>query len=365
MEEQARPARHASGWPTPWYWVRVTIAVAVTLLLVQAAMRLASIAVLVLIAVVLAVGLDPLVRDLERRGMRRHWAAAIIVLLGLAALAAFLTAIVPPLVRQVTELADDIPTYLARLANRDDWIGAYARQNDLAQRLRDVVRDLPATISGSFGAILGFTGQIAGVLFSSFTVLILTVYFLVSLPRARVLGPAFLSAEHRERGHRIMEESLQKIGRFVVGNIVTSLVCSAVTLMALVGIGVPFAVPLAVWAGLADLVPVVGAYLGAAPAVIVALFLSPTEGLITLAFFLVYQQIENYVIVPRVMRNAVDLSPAAVIISTLAGALLAGFAGALLALPVAATIKVVVSDVWLADRLAEVEAAPLSARRSP
>lgn len=353
--QEPPPVSRASRWPTLWYWARVTIVVAATLLLVQAAMRLASIAVLVLVALVLAVGLDPLVRDLERRGLRRAWSAAIIILVGLVALAAFLTAIVPPLVRQVTELADDIPTYLARLATRDDWIGSYARQNDLAQRLREVVRDLPSTISGSFGAILGFTGQVAGAVFSSITVLILTVYFLVSLPRARVLGPAFLTEEHRARGTRIMDEAIRKIGGFVVGNIVTSLVCAAITLMALVAIGVPFAVPLAVWAGIADLLPVVGAYLGAAPAVIVALFVSPTEGLITLAFFLVYQQVENYVLVPRIMRDAVDLSPAAVILSTLAGALLAGFAGALLALPVAATIKVIVNDVWLADRLAEVD----------
>jgi predicted PurR-regulated permease PerM len=121
--------------------------------------------------------------------------------------------------------------------------------------------------------------------------------------------------------------------------------------VALAVTGVPFAVPLAVWAGLADLIPAVGAYLGAAPAIIVAFFSSPRDGLIVLVYFLVYQQVENYLIVPRVMKGAVDLSPAAVVISTLVGGSLAGFAGALLALPVAATVKVVVRDVWLADRL--------------
>src|SRR4029450_5868367 len=105
-------------------------------------------------------------------------------------------------------------------------------------------------------------------------------------------------------------------------------------------------VPLAIWAGLADLIPLVGAYLGAAPAIIVAFFVSPIAGVITLAFFIVYQQFENYVLVPRVMRDAISLSPAAVIISTLAGGAFAGLAGALLALPVAATIKVLVMDVW-------------------
>jgi predicted PurR-regulated permease PerM len=107
------------------------------------------------------------------------------------------------------------------------------------------------------------------------------------------------------------------------------------------------------WAGLADLIPAVGSYLGAIPAIVVGLIVSPWVGVALAVFFVLYQQFENYVIVPRVMRDAVNLSPASVIISTLVGASLAGFAGALLALPVAATMKVVVLDVWLRDRMRE------------
>jgi predicted PurR-regulated permease PerM len=121
-------------------------------------------------------------------------------------------------------------------------------------------------------------------------------------------------------------------------------------LFALLILGVPFAVPLAMWAGLADLIPAVGSYLGAVPAIIVAFFVSPVRGLITLAYFIGYQQFENYVLVPKVMQNTVNLSPAAVIVSTLIGGSLFGFAGALLALPVAATVKVVITETWLRDR---------------
>ena len=339
-------------WPSLGYWVSVTLAIAATVTLVLAARRLASVAMLVLIATVLAVGLDPLVRLLERRGLRRPLAVAVIATIWIAGIVAFAVAVVPPLVRQVAGLADDIPTYVSRLSLRDDWIGRYARENDLATQLRDAVRQAPSAISGSFGAILGFTGQVVGAVFNTVTVLILAIYLLLALPRMREVAPALLDDGLRDRGARIIDESVRKIGGYVVGNLATSLVCAVVALVALLVIGVPFAVPLAVWAGIADLLPVVGAYLGAAPAVIVALFVSPADGLWTLAYFLVYQQVENYLIQPRVMRDAVDLSPAAVIISTLAGALLAGFAGALLALPVAATIKVVVKDVWLAGRIA-------------
>ena len=346
------------GWPPISYWIRVTVAVVATVLLVLAATGLASVVTLVLVALVLAVGLDPLVRGLEGRGLRRGPAVAIIVVVALLAVAGFIVTVVPALVRQVGELAAGIPTYVARIASREDWIGELARSTDFAAQLQTFIADLPNAVAGSFGTIVGFTGQLVGAVFSTVTVAILTVYFLAALPRARMLAPALVHRRDRTRVIRILDEAIRKIGRYVVGNLITSLVCAVLALLALVAIGVPFAIPLAVWAGIADLLPVVGAYLGAAPAILVAVFVSPTDAILVALYFTLYQQVENFVIQPRVMRDAVDLSPAAVILSTLAGALLAGFAGALLALPVAATIKVVVSDVWLAERLAEIEAGP-------
>jgi predicted PurR-regulated permease PerM len=337
--------------------MRVTVAVVATALLVLAATELASVATLVLIALVLAVGLDPLVRGLEGRGFRRGPAVAVIVLAAVLALAGFVATVLPALVRQVGELAQGIPTYVARIAERGDWIGRLARSTDVTAQLQTFIADIPNAVAGSFGTIVGFTGQVVGAVFSTVTVAILTVYFLAALPRARVLAPALVHRRDRERATRILDEAVRKIGRYVVGNLLTSLVCAVLALLALVAIGVPFAIPLAVWAGLADLLPVVGAYLGAAPAILVAFFVSPTDAVLVALYFALYQQVENFAIQPRVMRDAVDLSPAAVILSTLAGALLAGFAGALLALPVAATVKVVVSDVWLAERIAEVDGA--------
>lgn len=350
--------REPRGWPPVTYWVRVTLAVVTTALLVLAATELASVATLVLIALVLAVGLDPLVRALQGRGFRRGPAVAVIVVVAVLALTGFLATVVPALVRQVGELAQDIPTYVARIAAREDWIGRLARSTDFAAQLQTFIGDLPRAVAGSFGTIVGFTGQVVGAVFSTVTVAILTVYFLAAFPRARLLAPALVHRRDRERARRILDEAIRKIGRYVVGNLLTSLICAVLALLALVAIGVPFAIPLAVWAGLADLLPVVGAYLGAAPALLVAFFVSPTDAILVALYFVLYQQVENFVIQPRVMRDAVDLSPAAVILSTLAGALLAGFAGALLALPVAATIKVVVSEVWLGERIAEVEASP-------
>ena len=169
----------------------------------------------------------------------------------------------------------------------------------------------------------------------------------------RRTAPLVFPPDRRRQGERVMDRSIDRVGGYVYGNLITSVLCGAATLAALLVIGVPFAVPLALWAGFADLIPLVGAYLGAAPAIVVAFFFSPVAGVVTLVYFVVYQQFENYVLVPRVMRNAVNLSAPAVILSTLIGGSLAGLAGALLALPIAATGKVLVTDVWLRDRVKE------------
>jgi len=203
---------------------------------------------------------------------------------------------------------------------------------------------------------VGFAGTVVGGIFDLFTVGILTVYFMLSLPRMRHTAASFTPPRHRARVEHVIDDSVKKIGGYVSGNILTSAVCGIFTIVALFAIRVPYAVPLGMWAGFADLIPQVGSYLGAIPAVLVALTKGPAYGVATVVYFIAYQQFENYLLGPRIYQNAIDLSPAAVIVSTLIGGSLAGFAGALLALPVAATIKVVTHDVMLADAEASSDA---------
>ena len=352
-DEEQEEEEWRRRWPPPRYWIAVTVAVVATLVVLAAARSVASILILVVIAGVLAVGLDPAVRRIESTGLGRGPAVGLLVA-GLAAIAAiFGWLVVPPLLEQATGLADDIPRYVARLEARDDAIGDYVRRNDVATRIQDFIQDLPQRIGESFGTVLGIAGKVGSVVFRVITVAILMIYFMLALPSMRRTAAILFPLDQRRQGERVMDRSVDRIGGYVSGNLITSGVCGVVTLVALMIVGVPFAVPLALWAGFADLIPLVGAYLGAAPAIIVALFVSPVAGIVTLAYFLLYQQFENYVLVPRVMKNAVNLSPAAVIVSTLVGGSLAGFAGALLALPVAATVKVLVIDVWLRDRVKE------------
>jgi predicted PurR-regulated permease PerM len=349
-EERARDDWHRR-WPPMTYWAKVTVVVLLTYTLLQAAAVVSSILLLVVMALVIAVGLDPAVRYLQRFRMRRGTATAVIFLGVIGFLALFVILLGPPLARQISDLGGQIPEYVQKLANRDDAIGKYFRDHDVTQNVKDFVENIPSKIAESFDTVLGIAGKLGSLVFQLVTIAILTIYFMLSLPSMRRTVAIVFSPEHREQGESVLNRAVEKIGGYVGGNLVTSGICGLAAMLALLVLGVPFAIPLAMWAGVADLIPQVGSYLGAAPAVLIGFLQSPLTGVLVLVYFVVYQQFENYFLVPRVMKDAVDLSPAAVIISTLIAGSLLGFAGALLALPVAATIKVVIYDVWLRDRI--------------
>lgn len=348
--ESKRVAERA--FPSMGYYARVTLTVVGVLALLAAAWAVRNIVILLVVAAVLAVGLDPAVRRLERLKVPRGWAVALIFLAAIAFVALFASLVVPPLAREVRELADDIPGYLNRLRTQRGFFGDLERKYELSTRLQDLTERLPSVASASIGTILGITRSVASAIFNSLTIAILTIYFLVALPRGeRLLVAIATRKEQRQADARTLDEALQRIGGYVSGNLIVSIIAGIAAFIFLQIFGIPFAAALAMWVAIADLIPTVGATLGAIVAVAVAFFSSVADGIATVIYFAAYQQVENYVIVPRVMKKAVDLSPAAVIVSVLIGGSLAGFAGALMALPLAAAAKVVVRDVWLKDRL--------------
>ncbi len=337
--------------PPMSHYAKVTFTVVAVLVGLAAAWAVRGILLLVLVALVLAVGLDPAVRRLERWKISRGWAVLIIFVGVVGFLVLFGFLVFPPMIREVKELAARIPDYIDRLKNDSGFFGDLERKYHLSTRLRELTSKLPSLASSSFSTILGITKSIGSVIFSTLTIAILTVYFLLALPKGHRLAVQLLTREHRERDRKVLEEALERVGGYVSGNIFISIIAGVMAYVALRVIGVPFAGALAMWVAITDLIPTVGATLGALVVVIVAGFSGVGDLIATLIYFVVYQQVENYVIAPRVMKKAVDLSPAAVIISVLIGGSLAGFAGALLALPIAATAKVVIKDLFLEERL--------------
>jgi predicted PurR-regulated permease PerM len=327
--------------------VRIVLTVVGILLLLYAVFLVRSILVLVVVAGFLAVGLDPAARRVERLGLTRGQAIAAIFIAMLLFIVGFFMAVVPPLVSQVTNFATDLPDYAEDLARENPRIQQWVEENDIPQKLSAAVERIPSVIGGSFGSVLGVAGSVLATLFNIVTVLILTLYFLGSLSRIRAGTLRLVPRSRRQRVTELLDPILQKIGGYIAGQIMTALIAGALAFVVLAVVGVPFPVALALWVTIAALIPLVGATVGAIPAVIVAFFDSAGVGFITLVYFIVYQQVENYLIAPRIMRRAVDVSPAAVLLAALIGGSLFGFVGALMAIPTAAAIKLTVQEVLL------------------
>ncbi|MGH2740203.1 MAG: AI-2E family transporter [Actinomycetota bacterium] len=329
--------------------MRVTAGVIIVIVLARAIEAIGNIIILLLVSFVLAVGFQPAVTWLEQRGVKRGWAVAIIFATGFFVVAAFLGLVVPIIVREVSNLVEEAPNYLREAQAGSGFIGNLNERFDLEAKLRDLSQELPTT---ALSLIRSFTAF----LFNTVTVVILTLYFTAAMPQLRAGVARLLHWEDRRDFLEILDESTQRVGGYVLGNIAVSAIAGILSFLVLVVVGVPFAAALAFWVALTDLVPTIGAILGAAAAALVAAFTGVTELIITAAYFLMYQQVENYLIAPRIMKRAIDMSAAVVIVAVLIGASLAGVVGALLALPVAAVIKIVVRELYLEPRIEVVKA---------
>src|SRR5262249_36769616 len=155
--------------------------------------------------------------------------------------------LVPPLVRQIRQFAGDLPSYLADLQRRHDWIGNMAKRADVSARVQQYISDIPQHIGESFNTIIGLAGTVLGRIFDLFTIGILSVYFMISLPRLRRTVASLTSPDHRAQVDHVIERSIDKIGGYVAGNLITSAVCGVFTTVALLGLRVPYAVPLGLW----------------------------------------------------------------------------------------------------------------------
>jgi predicted PurR-regulated permease PerM len=344
------PEPWVERWPPVAYWMKVGAGLLVVFVAARAVAAVSNVILLVLASLVLAVGLQPAISWMERRGTRRGWAVAFIFLAAIVAVGGFLALVIPVVIKQLAGLVDAAPGYLTRAQRGNGILAQLDDQFDLMSKLRDLSSQLPTT---AFAVAKSFTALV----FNTVTVFILTAYFSTALPQIRRAVARLMKRDHRENFQRILEESTTRIGGYVMGNLVVSLIAGAVAVTGLLLLGVPYAVVLGVWVGIADLIPAVGAYLGAVPALVVAAFVGLPQFIGTLVLFIVYQQLENYLVAPRIMKHAVDLSPAAVIVALLVGGSLAGFVGALLSLPVAAVIKVVARELYVSDRIEEVQQA--------
>jgi predicted PurR-regulated permease PerM len=299
------------------------------------------------ISLFLTLALNPLVEALTRRNVRRGWAVTIVFigLLGVFTLVGWV--VIPPVAQQAGELTSNAPRMLDDLL-RNQWVQDVDHRYQLVQRISEEVNKRVADgnlWAGVFGGVLDAGKLIASGVFSVLTVLVLTLYFVSSLPAVKQAAYALVPASRRPRTRSLAEEVMRRVGSYAIGQVAVAAInaCFAWIMMSLIGL--KFAAVLAVAVGFLGLVPMVGATLGATVVAVVAFFDEPKKALIVIIYFVVYQQLENYAVMPRVMQRTVAVPGAVTVVAALAGGTLLGMLGALLAIPFAAGALLLYEEV--------------------
>lgn len=341
-----QPVTWQGLWPPLSYWSKSALVIVGVVIAIRILASLQNLLLIVVASFVISLGLQPAIRWMEARGIKRGAAMALLLLVALGAATVAALAVVPVIIEQAAEALEGIPPFLESLRERPGVIG------DLATRF-----DLSAV--GGIGLDpIAIIGSIVVTVFNIITLVLLTPYFAVAFPAMKSALFRLTRRAHREDFVFVVNRAVDLTSNYIVGNIVISLMAAATSYVAFLIIGLPYPLALATWVGLMDLIPAIGALIGMIPVIAVASQIGGEELLVSVIFLVLYQQFENYVIAPRVMRKAVNLNPALVIISLLVGGGLAGLVGALLALPIAALVKVLLTEFLVRDRLEMVRKEP-------
>jgi predicted PurR-regulated permease PerM len=326
------------------------------------------------IALFLAAVLNPAVNWLQRRHrlIKRPLAIAL-TYLGLVVALLFIVGIfLPLLVDQINGFIKFVNTAAQAPEGPTKYIKDLAKQNGLGglvQRFDTQLADLRKQLGEVLGNLFSATGQIAisaaGFVAALATVLTLTFFLILGSERYVNAGVGLFAQRHQPLVRRILEQAAGAISGYVTGNLAISVICGVTTFVVLLLLGMPYAAPLALLVAVLDLIPLVGATLGGALLVIVGLFVEPWKAVVLLVFVLVYQQVESNLLQPMVYSQAVQLNGLVILIALLVGGQLLGIPGALLAIPVAEIIRIVVTELLAYRRTTQEANEPAVASSSP
>jgi predicted PurR-regulated permease PerM len=320
------------------------LGVAVAFGLIELVIRARSVLIIIGLAVFIAAGLDPVVGWLTRHRIPRWTAVLIVIASALGVAAAFLAAAIPPLASEATALAHQIPHYMHDLQDRNSQLGKLNVKYHIQQRLSKLVSGGGTSL---VGGVLGAGELVLSTASFILAVLVLSIYFLAGLPRIKVFAYQLIPHSRRTRAILIGDEILAKVGGFVLGNFITSVIAGLGTYFWLLAFGVPYPILLAMFVALLDLIPVIGSTVAGAVVSLVALTVSVPIAFATLAFYIAYRLAEDYLIVPRVMRRTVEVPAIVSLVAVLIGGVLMGIIGALVAIPVAAAVRLLLREITI------------------
>ena len=298
----------------------------------------------------IAIALSGPVNWLTPRVRRRGFAIAITYLTLLAIPVALASLIVPPIVNQGVDLAQNAPEYardVTEFIQDNKRLRDLNAKYDITEKLEQEAAKLPGQIGDAAGVLRDVGFGLINSIFALVTILILSVFMVANGPRWRRSLLRLQPPERRERIDRVLSRSSQAVGGYVAGALGQAALAAVLTYLVLLILGVPFRAPLAVLVFVADLIPLVGATIGAVIVGIVTVFVDfPTTTIVWTVWAIVYQQVENNVIQPRIQSRAIDVQPFIVVVAILFGATLFGIIGALVALPVAASIQIALREYF-------------------
>lgn len=314
---------------------------------VQAIGRLGTVITLLVISFFLTLSLNPLVEALNRRRLARGWSVTIVSLGAMGVLALILWVVIPPVAAQSTELANNAPSFLSDLL-KNHWVQDMDHRYQVVAKIQEEVDKRVADGNlwvGVFGGVLDIGKVILSGVFGVLTVFVLTLYFLASLPSIKHAAYSVVPASRRPRVISLSEEIMRRVGSYAIGQVCVAGINAFFAWIMMTLIGLRFAAVLAVAVGLLGLIPMVGATLGATVVALVAFFDEPKKALIVIVYFVIYQQIENYAVMPRIMQRTVSVPGVLTVVAALIGGTLGGIVGALLAIPVAAGLLLLYDEV--------------------
>lgn len=357
--EYTSPPTDAST-PTRSIWARLdrpfavgfvlTLGGLAAILLGLAVSNLSTVLIYIVLAMFAALGLDPIVEWLMRRGLQRGWAIAVVFAGFALVLAGILWLIVPIVTAQITQFFGDIPDLFASFQKSDLF---HTLENSFGDGLTDLVSQVQsfltdpgnlATIGG--GALQLGVGIVSGIS-GAFITIVLTLYFLASLPSIKQGFYRLTPARGRANLAAMTEQITGSIGGYLIGMVVLAFCNAVVAFLLHLVLGLPFPALMAMVAFLITLIPLIGSVLYWVIASALALFTSPVSALIFAIAYLIYMQLEAYVLTPRVMNRAISIPGALVVIGALVGGTLLGLIGALVAIPVSASILLIINQVWV------------------
>jgi predicted PurR-regulated permease PerM len=332
----------------PWRTIVATIAVlAATSLGLYVIYTVSRIVIWTLVAVFFAVVLAPPVRWVERHlHVRRGAAVGLIVLVSIGMFVGMLALFILPVRSQLTATLTDLPGAVSSAAEGKGPVGNIVSELHLESLVKNNEPRIQNAIKRLEGSSISLVGAVLETLLAVVTIAVITCLLLTQAPNLAETAHRAIPERHREWVNATAADAAKAVSGYMLGNLLISVFAGVAAFVLLLALGVPSPVVLAIWVAFADLIPLVGATLGAAVAVFACFLHSPTAGIISVIFFIAYQQFENSVLQVMIMSRTVRVNPLAVILSVLLGVELFGFVGALLAIPYAGAMQVMIKELW-------------------